>query len=43
MEEVNYSMEELASSEDVKYVMIPNIEKEMQVKEAFKKKRKGTL
>jgi SpoVK/Ycf46/Vps4 family AAA+-type ATPase len=43
MEEVNYSMEEIAGSEDVKYVMIPNIERELQVKEAFKKKRKGTL
>lgn len=36
-------MEEISVSEDVKYVMIPNIEKEIQVKEAFKKKRKGTL
>lgn len=43
MEEINYSMEEISVSEDVKYVMIPNIEKEIQVKEAFKKKRKGTL
>jgi len=43
MEEVNYSMEEMAGSEDGKYVMIPNVEKEMQTKDAFKKKRKGTL
>ena len=43
MEEVNYSMEELAGSEDARYVMVPNVEKELQAKDAFKKKRKSTL
>jgi hypothetical protein len=43
MEEVNYSMEEIAGGEDAKYVMIPNNDKDLQAKDAFKKKRKGTL
>lgn len=43
LEEVNYSMEEAAEKEEVNYLIVPNRDRETQVKEAFKKKRKGTL
>lgn len=43
MEEVNYMMEEAVDKEEVMYLIVPNIDREVQVKEAFKKKRKGTL
>lgn len=43
MEEVNYKMEEVTDMEEVNYVIIPSVEKEMEIKEAFKKKRKGTM
>lgn len=43
MEEVNYRMEEAADKEEANYLIVPNLDREMQVKEAFKKKRKGTL
>jgi hypothetical protein len=43
MEEVNYKMEEAAEMEEVAYIMLPVAERDLQVKEAFKKKRKGTL
>lgn len=43
LEEVNYSMEEAAEKQEVNYMVVNNRDREMQVKEAFKKKRKGTL
>jgi hypothetical protein len=43
MEEVNYKMEEASEMEEVDYVVVPNVEREVQAKEAFKKKRKGTM
>ncbi len=43
MEEVNYKMEEASEMEEVNYVVVPNVEREAQAKEAFKKKRKGTM
>lgn len=43
MEEVNYKMEEVAEMEEVNYIIIPSFDKDLEIKEAFKKKRKGTL
>lgn len=43
MEEVNYKMEEPSEIEEVNYVIVPNVERQAQAKEAFKKKRKGTM
>lgn len=43
LEEVNYSMEEAAEKEEVNYMVVNNRDRDMMVKEAFKKKRKGTL
>lgn len=43
LEEVNYSMEEAADKEEVNYMVVNNRDRDMMVKEAFKKKRKGTL
>lgn len=43
LEEVNYSMEEAADKEEVNYMVVNNRDRDVMVKEAFKKKRKGTL
>lgn len=43
LEEVNYSMEEAAEKEEVNYMVVNNRDRDVMVKEAFKKKRKGTL
>lgn len=43
LEEVNYKMEESEETTQVNYVMLENIDREKEAKNAFKKKRKESV